>query len=121
MQKVSEMMVAVAGDLLQQAQSLEDMQARLEMVKHAWNISLYSEKKRKAKLKSFIESQKPYAPSKEALMELEWECLRIIKQKQKLYPSINEKVVIAEAVEKEKDDYIIRAYFTNCQLENEIT
>lgn len=90
--KVSEMLATVAGDLLLQAGSLKDMQARLDMVKHAWNISLYSEKKRKSKLKSFIESQKPYAPSKEALMELEWEYMRIMKQKQKLYPSIRKRL-----------------------------
>jgi hypothetical protein len=113
MQKVSEMMIAVGGNLLLEAGSLEDMQARLDLVKHAWNISLYSENKSRAKLKSFIKSQKSFAPSEEALMELEWEYKRIMKQKQKLYPSIKEKVVIAEAVETSKDDYIIRAYFTN--------
>ena len=121
MQKVSEMMVVVGGDLLRQASSLEDMQARLNMVKHAWNISLYSEKKKKAKLKRFIESQKTHAPSQEALMELEWEYKRMMKQKEIHYPSIKKKVVVAEAVETEKDDYIIRAYFMGSPHGNEIT
>ncbi len=111
MQKLSEMMIAVGGDLLKQADSIDEMQAHLEMVKHAWNISLYSEKKKKAKLKKFIESQKPHAPSKEALLGLEWEYKRIIKQKEKLYPSVKNKIMIAEAVETGIDDYIIRAYF----------
>ncbi len=118
MQKVSEMMIAVGGDLLKQAGSLDEMQAHLEMVKHAWNISLYSEKKKKGKLKKFIESQKPYAPSKEDLLGLEWEYKRIMKQKEKLYPSVKSKIVIAEAVEKGKDDYVIRAYFTGKEVNN---
>jgi len=112
MHKVSEMMIAVGGDLLKQAGSIEEMQAHLKIVKHAWNISLYSEKKKKAKLKRFIESQKPYAPSKEDLLGLEWEYKRIIKQKEKLYPSVKNKIVVAKAIETGKDDYIIRAYFT---------
>ena len=110
MQKLSEMMIAVGGDLLKQAGSLEEMQAHLDMVKHAWNISLYSEKKKKAKLKRFIESQKPYAPSKEELLGLEWEYKRIMKQKEKLYSSVKNKIMISEAVETGKDNYIIRAY-----------
>jgi hypothetical protein len=118
MQKVSEMMIAVGGDLLKQAGSLDEMQAHLEMVKHAWNISLYSEKKKKAKLKKFIESQKPYAPSKEDLLGLEWEYKRIIKQKEKLYSSVKSKIVIAEAVEKGINDYVIRAYFTGKEVSN---
>tara|TARA_R110002110_G_scaffold201422_1_gene412454 strand:+ start:336 stop:701 length:366 start_codon:yes stop_codon:yes gene_type:complete len=121
MQKVSEMMIAVGGDLLKQVDSVEEMQAHLEIVKHAWNISLYSEKKRKAKLKKFIESQKPYAPNQEALLGLEWEYKRVMKQKEKLFPSIKQKIVIAEAVETGKDDYIIRAYFTDAEFNNKIT
>lgn len=121
MKKVSEMMIAVGGDLLTQVDSLEEMQAHLEIVKHAWNISLYSEKKRIAKLKNFIESQKSYAPNQEALLGLEWHYKRIIKQKQQLYPSVKQKVAIAEAVETGKDNYIIRAYFTNSEYENTIT
>jgi len=115
MNKVSEMMVAVGGDLLKQAASTDEMQAHLEMVKHAWNMSLYSEKKKISKLKRFIESQKPYAPSKEDLLGLEWEYKRIIKQKEKLYPSVKSKIMVVEAIETEKDDYIIRAYFTGEQ------
>ena len=34
-----------------------------------------------------------------------------MKQKDILFPEVKSKVVIAEAVEKGKDDYIIRAYF----------
>jgi len=105
-------MISVSGDLLKQVSSVEEMQVHLDIVKHAWNISLYSEKKRKAKLKKFIESQKSYAPDEESLLGLEWEYKRIMKQKDKLYSSIKQKIVVAEAIEMGKDDYIIRAYFT---------
>ncbi len=81
MEKVSEMILAVTGDLLQVPDSQEEMQAHLELVKNAWNMSLYSEKKRKGTLKRFIESQRPCVPSIEELKGLEWEFRRIMKQK----------------------------------------
>ncbi len=111
MEKVSEMILAVAGDLLKVPDSQEEMQAHLELVMRAWNMSLYSEKIRKEKLKRFIDSQRSHAPSTEALKGLEWEFRRIMKQKDCLYPSVKKKIAIVEAVEKNKDDYIIRAYF----------
>jgi hypothetical protein len=54
-------------------------------------------------------------------MELEWEYKRMIKQNEKNYPSIQQKVVVAEAVDTAKDDYIIRAYFMCSPHGNEIT
>ena len=113
MEKVSEMILAVSGELLKVPENQPEMQAHLELVKLAWNMTLYSEKKRKGKLKKFIESQKPYAPSIEELKGLEWEIRRIMKQKDKLFPSVKKKIKIAEAVETSKDNYIIRAYFTD--------
>ncbi len=113
MQKVSEMILAVAGDLLKVPDSREEMQAHLELVKHAWNMSLYSEKGREGKLKRFIESQRPHAPGIEELKGLEWEFRRIMKQKDILFPSVKKKIAIAEAIETSKDNYIIRAYFTD--------
>lgn len=109
--KVSEMLINVGGDLLRVVDSQQEMQSHLDLVKIAWNMAIYSQPKRKAKLKRFIKKQEEYAPSVEALKGLEWEIRRIIKQKDRLYPEINSKVVMAEAVEKGKDDYIIRAYF----------
>jgi len=112
MDKVSEMIIAVAGDLLKTPGSQEEMQAHLDLVKNAWNMSLYSENKRKSKLKKFIDSQKYHAPNVEALKGLEWEFRRIMKQRDSLYSSVKKKIVIAEAIETGKNDYIIRAYFS---------
>ena len=120
MKKVSEMMVAVGGDLLSQVDSLEEMQAHLDLVRDAWNMSLYSENKRKVKLKRFIESQKPYAPNQEALLGLEWEYKRIIQQRLKKFPLVKNKIIAAEGIEVAKDDYIIRAYFAGEHEEIEL-
>lgn len=111
MDKVSEMLIAVSGELLQSAESLHEMQAHLDLVKHAWNLSLLSEQARTKELKRFIKKQKKYAPSAEALKGLEWEYKRIMKQKNRLYPEVGSKIEWAEAVETSKDNYIIRAYF----------
>lgn len=109
--KVSEMLIDVGGDLLQVVNNQKEMQTHLDLVKTAWNMATNSQAVRKTKLKRFIKKQKKYAPSIEALKGLEWEIRRIMKQKDRLYPEINHKVVIAEAIEKGKDDYVIRAYF----------
>lgn len=112
MEKVSEMLIAISGDLLTSADSLDEIQAHLDLVKTAWNMSLLPEKKRNGKLKKFIKFQSPHAPSKEALRGLELELRRIMKQKDKSFPGVNRKVEMAAAIEVGKDDYIIRAHFT---------
>jgi hypothetical protein len=115
MEKVSEMLIAVSGDLLKTVDSLEEMQAHLDLVKAAWNMSLSAGKNRNEKLKRFIESQRPRAPSIEALEGLEWEFRRIMKRKDKLFPTVKKKVEIAMAIEESKNSYIIRAYFTGAE------
>jgi len=105
------MLVHVGGDLLKFVNSQQEMQARLDIVKTAWNMSLNSRADTKVELKRFIKKQRKLAPSNEALKGLELEIKRIIKQKNLLYPEINSEVVNAEAIEKEKDDYEIKAYF----------
>ncbi len=113
MKKVSEMLIAVSGDLLKSVDNLEEMQAHLDLVKTAWNMSLSSGKKRNGRLKKFIESQRSRAPSTEALEGLEWEFRRMMQQKDKLFPTVKKKVEFATAIEEDTNDYIIRAYFTN--------
>ncbi len=113
MNKVSEMVIAVAGDVLQSPDNKEEMEAHLDLVIRAWNMSLYSESKRKEELKKFIKSQKPYAPNSESLKGLEWEIRRIMKQKNTLYPKVKKKIEFAEVIETSKDHYIIRAYSTS--------
>ena len=109
--KISEIIIDVGGDLITCVDSLEEMQSHLDLVCNALNMALYPPKIRQKKLKEFITTQKPYAPSPEALKGLEWEFRRIMKQKDKKYPSINNKIVNAVAIEKAKDDYVIRALF----------
>lgn len=112
MQKVSEMLIAVGGDMLKKVDSLEEMQVHLELVRIAWNMSLYSKNTRKTKLRKFIDKQKPYAPNVEALNDLEQEFKRIFNQKDTLYSDVKIRVERAEAIETRTDDYIIRAYST---------
>ena len=111
MAKVSEMLIAISGDLLQTPDSLIEMQAHLDIAAHAWNLSILPKDKEKRELQKFLREQAPYAPSPEELEGLKWVYKRIIKQKRKLYPENTSKIRHAEAVETSKDNYIIRAYF----------
>lgn len=61
--KVSEMLIAVSGELLQAVDSQMEMQAHLDLVKTAWNMATKSGDKRKLELKRFMSKQKKYAPS----------------------------------------------------------
>jgi hypothetical protein len=110
-ENVSKMLVHVGGDLLESANSLLEMQARLDIAVTAWNISLNTRAGTKMELKRFMKKQKKLAPSKEALKGLELEVKRMIKQKNSLYPEIDNEIVSATANEKEKNDYEITAHF----------
>jgi len=111
MTKISEMLIAISGDLLKSPDNLTEMQAHLDIAKHAWNLAIMPVEKEKHELQAFLKKQEPYAPSAEALKGLEWEYKRIIKQKRKLYPAVLSEIKHAEAVETSKDNYIIRAFF----------
>jgi len=108
---VSEMLVHVGGGLLNSANSVQEMQARLDIVRTAWNMSLNSRMKRKAELKDFINKQREFAPNRDALKGLEAEIKRLIKQKNLLYPDVDNEVINAEAIEKKNNDYQIKAHF----------
>ena len=118
-ENISEMLVHVGGDLLKSAHSLQEMQARVDMVKIAWNMSLNTQEVRKIKLKQFLKKQKKFAPSKEALKSLESEIKKIIIRKLELYPGADKELERAEVVEKAKDEYEIKAYFNDDTQPNE--
>jgi len=111
MKKISEMLIAIAGDLLQTPDSVMEMQAHLDMATHAWNLSILPEEKEKNELQMFLKKQESNAPSAEALKGLEWEYRRIIKQKRKMFPEVLKEIKHAEVVETSKDNYIISALF----------
>ena len=108
---VSEMLIHVGGDLLKSVSSLQEMQARVDIVITAWNMSLNPRADRKIKLKKFIKKQRGFAPNKEALKSLEAEIKKMMKQKSLLYPEIESGITKAEVIEKAKDEYEIKAYF----------
>jgi len=118
-ENVSEMLVHVGGDLLKSVHSLQEMQARLDIVKTAWNMSLNTRADRKVKLKQFLKKQREFAPSKEALKNLESEIKKIMKQKILLYPEIDNGITNAEAIEKTKNEYEIKAHFKDKELAND--
>lgn len=111
MKKISEMLIAISGDLLQTPDNLMEMQAHLDLARHAWNLAILPEEIEKQELQAFLKKQAPYAPSAAALKGLEGEYKRIIKQKRKLFPEVLSEIKHAEAVETSKDEYIIRALF----------
>lgn len=113
MKKLSEMMLAVGGDLLTAVDCVEEMQAHLNLVRTAWNIAVLPPAGRDAEIKAFIEVQRPHAPSAEALAGLEDEIRRVVGRKDKLFPEERRPVEYAQVLHKGGDDYVIRAYFVS--------
>ncbi len=70
--KVSEMIIDVSGDLFNAVDSLQEMQAHLDLVSTAWNMAIQPISHRNKTLKVFVDQQKKYAPNEEALSSLEW-------------------------------------------------
>ena len=118
-ENISTMLVHVGGDLLKFVTSRQELQSRLDIVRTAWNMSLHTKADRQLKLKRFLRKQKSVAPNKEALKGLESEIKRIIKQKIKTYPDFKDEIVNAEALEKTKNEYEIKAYFKDKEKEKE--
>lgn len=88
-----------------------EMQSHLELVTHAWNLAILPKEKEKYELQKYLKKQKPYAPSPEALKDLEAEYKRIIAEKRELIPKVLNEIKHGEAVETSKDNYVIRAIF----------
>ncbi|HVK94064.1 MAG TPA: hypothetical protein VM571_04995 [Noviherbaspirillum sp.] len=63
-------------------------------------------------VKRFIDSQRPHAPGLDVLQALEWEIRRILQQKERLFPTVKERIAFAEALQTDNDKYLVRAYFT---------
>ncbi len=108
---VSEMLLSVGGDFLEGMTSRQELQARVDIVKTAWNIALCPIKDRKKALKKCLKTYRNIAPSKEALKGLEREINELIIQKDLLHPDISSEVVCTEVSEKGLHDYVIKAYF----------
>jgi hypothetical protein len=108
---VSEMLLSVGGDFLDGMTSRQELQARVDIVKTAWNIALCPIKDRKKAIKECLKKYRNIAPNKEALKGLEAEINELIIQKDLLHPDITSEIVRTEVSEKGLHDYVIKAYF----------
>ncbi len=108
---ISQMLLRVGGDFLEGMTSRQELQARVDIVKTAWNIALSPIKDRKSALKECLKRYRKIAPSKEALKGLESEIKAFIIQKDLLYPDITSEIVNTDVSEKGLHDYVIKAYF----------
>ncbi len=110
MQKVSKMLIDIAGGFITDLEYKEEVSAHLEITRTAWNIAILPKEKRKSALKKYINKQAKYAPSQEELEALKLEMLKLIENKITKYPSVRNKVEKAEVVDR-GDEFVVRAYF----------
>jgi len=108
---VSEMLLSVGDDFLEGMTSRQELQARVDIVKTAWNIALKPIKDRKKSLKACLKQYRNIAPNKEALKGLETIINELVIQKDLLHPDITSEIVNTEVSEKGLHDYVIKAYF----------
>lgn len=105
------MLVELGDGLLQTADSQEEMQIYLDLVRIAWNMALEPPARSKTELKRFIKKQRRYAPSVKGLKALEGERRRMVERKRHLFPDIDKEALFAQAIHVDGGDYTIRAYF----------
>ena len=110
MQKVSKMLIDIAGGFITDLEYKEEVSVHLEITRTAWNIAILPKEKRKSALKKYINNQAKYAPSQEELEGLRLEMLRLIQNKITKYPSVRNKIEKAEVVDR-GDEFVVRAYF----------
>lgn len=113
----SQKLIDISGSLLEEANSHQELQSRLDIVITAWNLSLLSKADRQLKLKRLIRKQKGIAPSKEAWKALEEEIKEIVRHKLNLYPEIEIELLRAEAILNSKNNYDIKVYFKDAEEE----
>jgi hypothetical protein len=93
--KLSEMVLAFAGDYIAMGDDIEEKQQYLNSAVSAWNIACLDEKTRKRSIKKYMAEYRKLNPKQgqRDFRHVEEDLRLLIKQKQKLYPEVRVQIV----------------------------
>ncbi len=106
--KLSEMVLGFAGDYIAMGESAEEKQEYLIGAVSAWNIACLDKKERNRTIKGYMTEYRKMNPaqSKQDFCDVEENLRLLIKQKDKLYPTVRIQIVNAHIEEIDGKDHV---------------
>jgi hypothetical protein len=106
--KMSEMIIEYADDFIKRGKDIQEKQKHLDIACAAWNISLFSEKKREKALHDYVnkyESEHPDIDSVD-IDALRKETGKLMQKKIKLFPDVKRLIIGAQIGTEKGEDRI---------------
>jgi len=112
--KVSEMIWAFAGDLIQMGETLDEKQSYLNAACTAWNIACLPSDMHQRSLDKYEEAYRSYNPhaDDQEIANVREDMEKLIKNKLRLFPNVNKQIVNARITQTEGKDRIDVASMT---------
>ena len=110
-QKVSQMILDVAGQFISMVESEEERQTHLDIACAAWNISILPKNKRDNEYKKYFKKMKSLLNNSELIKHFEMDLNGLIDAKIDLFPNENKPIVSAKIENINSDEYRVTAAF----------
>lgn len=106
--KLSEMVLGFAGDYIGMGESTEEKQEYLIGAVSAWNIACLDKKGRDQAIKRYMAEYRKMNPSqsKQDFCDVEENLMKLIQQKEKLYPAVQIQIVNAHIEHIKGKDHV---------------
>ena len=110
-QKVSQMILDVAGQFILMVDSEEERQTHLDIACAAWNISILPKNIRDKEYKKYFKTMKSLLNDPELIKYFEMDLNGLIDAKIDLFPNENRPIVSAKIENINSDEYRVTASF----------
>ena len=111
-QKVSQMIIDVAGQFIEMVESAEERQTHLDIACAAWNISILPKNKRDKEYKKYFKKMKKQLSDPELIEYFEMDLNGLIDAKIELFPNVKKQIVSAIIENISSDQYRVTAAFS---------
>ena len=110
-QKISQMIIDVAGQFIEMVESVEERQTHLDIACAAWNISVLPKIKMKKEYKKYLKKMKKQLKDPHQIKNLEMDINGLIEAKIELFPTVNKQIISAIIENIDSDQYRVTAAF----------
>ena len=110
-QKVSQMILDVAGQFILMVESEQERQTHLDIACAAWNISILPKNRRDKEYKKYFNNMKRILMDPELIRYFEMDLNGLIDAKIDLFPNENRPIVSAKIEKINSDEYRVTAAF----------
>ncbi len=110
-QKVSQMILDVAGQFILMVESEEERQTHLDIACAAWNLSILPKNKRDKEYKKYFKKMKKLLKDPQLIEYFEIDLNGLIDAKIDLFPHENKEIISAKIENINSDQYRVTAAF----------